>query len=63
MPGTLYHHLWKASGIEVGVLIEKLMDLAIERHREKNKIISTFRSDLLKFANSVKLQIKEGDIK
>ncbi|MFA6184039.1 MAG: D-alanine--D-alanine ligase family protein [Parcubacteria group bacterium] len=61
MPGTLYHHLWKASGLELGGLIEKLISLAIEQHREKNKITSTFKSDILNFANSIKLQIKKEE--
>jgi len=61
MPGTLYHHLWKASGIEIGELIEKLLSFAIEKHKEKNEITFTFKNDVLKFANSVKL--KMGDRK
>lgn len=60
MPGTLYHHLWKASGLEIGAVIEKLLDLALEKHTEKNKITSTFKSDLLSFANSVKLQMEKN---
>ncbi|EKE11354.1 MAG: hypothetical protein ACD_15C00101G0002 [uncultured bacterium] len=59
MPGTLYHHLWKASGMEINALIEKLIDLALENHKEKNEITSTFKSDILNFANSVKLQIEK----
>jgi D-alanine-D-alanine ligase len=57
LPGTLYHHLWKASGLEIGVLLEKLINLALEKHAEKNKIIDTFKSDILGYANSIKLQI------
>lgn len=59
MPGTLYHHLWKASGMEIGVVLEKLLELALQRHQKKNTIISTFKSDILKYANSIKLQIKK----
>lgn len=57
LPGTLYHHLWKASGIEIGTLLEKLLVLAKEQHTKKNAITMTFKSDLLSFANSVKLQM------
>lgn len=57
MPGTLYHHLWKKSGIEFNELIDKLLTLAIEKHNEKNKTVSTFDSDILKNANSAKLKI------
>jgi D-alanine-D-alanine ligase len=59
MPGTVYHHLWKASGLELGVLLQKLIDFAVSRHSEKNKFKYTFDSDMLKFANSVKLKLKK----
>lgn len=59
MPGTVYHHLWKASGLELNQLLSKLLDFAKERHKEKNKIKYTFDSDMLKFANSVKLKLKK----
>jgi D-alanine-D-alanine ligase len=55
LPGILYSHLWKASGIELGELIKKLIALASETYRAKNKVQHTFESDLLKFANSIKL--------
>ncbi len=58
LPGTLYHHLWKASGIELDQLLTKLLDLAKERYADKQKANQTFNSDLMKFANSIKLQIK-----
>lgn len=59
MPGTLYHHLWKASGMEIGTLLEKLLMLALEQHEKKNATTMVFKSDLLGFANSVKLQMKK----
>jgi D-alanine-D-alanine ligase len=57
MPGTVYHHLWKASGLELSELLKKLIDLAILRHSEKNKFKYTFDSDMMSFANSVKLRL------
>lgn len=59
MPGTVYHHLWKASGLELNELLKKLIDFAKERHKEKNKFKYTFDSDMLSFANSVKLKLKK----
>ncbi len=56
MPGTLYHHLWKASGLEFGELIKKLVDFALEAHKNKNNIQYDFESEILKFANSIKLK-------
>jgi D-alanine-D-alanine ligase len=59
MPGTVYHHLWKASGLELNQLLEKLLNFAKEKQQAKNKIKYTFDSDMLSFANSVKLRIKK----
>ena len=56
LPGTVYHHLWQASGIELPVLIEKLIVFAKERHQNKNKYTYGFNSDILKFATSSKLK-------
>jgi D-alanine-D-alanine ligase len=61
LPGTLYHHLWKASGIELPELLTKLIGYAEERYEQKKAYTHIFASDLLKFANSVKLQVKGGN--
>lgn len=58
LPGTLYHHLWKASGVELDELISKLISLAQSAHKYKNDFQNTFESDILKFANSIKLKSK-----
>ncbi len=55
VPGTLYHHLWKAGGLEFPELLEKLIEFALARHQVKQKISHTFESDLLKKSNSIKL--------
>ena len=57
LPGTFYHHLWKASGLELAELLEKLLQFAVERHAIKNKITYTFKTDLMDFAKSVKLKM------
>lgn len=51
LPGTLYHHLFKKSGVELNELLQKLIDLARERHKDKNKLITTFSSSVLKSGN------------
>jgi len=51
LPGTLYHHLWKKSGIELPNLLQRLLDLARERHHYRQKFISTFESSVLKQAD------------
>lgn len=61
LPGTLYHHLWKASGFEFHDVLNKLIQWAEERHEAKQKITFTFESQILDKANSAKLQIKGGE--
>jgi D-alanine-D-alanine ligase len=56
MPGSMQQHLWKASGIEPEVLVEKLIDLAIEKFNSKKKYTYTFDSNILD-------QIAKGGVK
>lgn len=58
LPGTLYHHLWKKSGIELKDLLTKLIDLGVERNKKKNKLTYTFESEILNKANSGKMKLK-----
>ncbi len=58
MPGTIYHHLWKKSGVELPELLKTLVDLAISKKQKENKLTFTFESAILKKANSNKLQLK-----
>ena len=60
MPGTLYHHLWKESGLELSELIERLLSYAKEKHVEKASMTHTFKSEILNVARSAKLRLK-GD--
>jgi D-alanine-D-alanine ligase len=56
LPGTLYHHLWEASGIKFNELLSRLIILAREKYNEKREISHTFDSDILKMASSIKLK-------
>lgn len=58
LPGTLYHHLWKESGMELGELLNLLIDSAKRVYREKQKFEHVFESDVLKRINSIKLSGK-----
>jgi D-alanine-D-alanine ligase len=40
---SMYPKLWEASGISYSQLIDRLIELAIERHEQINKLKSTFR--------------------
>jgi D-alanine-D-alanine ligase len=55
LPGTLYHHLWKKSGIELDELFRRLIGYADERFKAKKRITYTFDSSVLSQAGSVKL--------
>ncbi len=47
LPGTLYHHLWKASNVEFSVFLEELIDTALKTHNSKNSYTKTFSSEIL----------------
>ncbi len=46
MPGftsiSMYPKLWEASGLNYGQLIDRLIELAFERHREKSRNVTSF---------------------
>lgn len=58
LPGTLYHHLWKASGLELGQLLEQLIKFAEEKYEQKRQINFTFESSVLKNLGKGKLGTK-----
>jgi D-alanine-D-alanine ligase len=47
LPGTLYHHLWKASGLELDQLLQELIKFAEEKLEQKRQINFTFESSVL----------------
>jgi D-alanine-D-alanine ligase len=47
IPGSLQQHLWKASNIPLDELVERLIELAMDRHAEKEKNLTFYRSELL----------------
>lgn len=58
LPGTLYHHLWKKSGVPFGELLEKLISFAEEKYQKKKQITYTFDSNILTQVLSTKLVLK-----
>jgi D-alanine-D-alanine ligase len=48
LPGTLYHHLWKASGVELDELLKLLIGFAEESYKEKRSVNFSFESSVLK---------------
>ena len=55
LPGTLYHHLWKKSGLELPELLKELIRLAEEKYEEKRSLNFTFESSVLKNLKGSKL--------
>jgi len=55
LPGTLYHHLWKKSGVPFNELLTRLISFAKERHEARRAIIYTFASSLLAKTGGEKL--------
>lgn len=58
LPGTLYHHLWKKSGVPFEELLKKLIGFAEEKYQKKKQITYTFNSNILTQASSNKLSLK-----
>ena len=59
LPGTLYHHLWQKSGIEISDLINLLISSAIEKQEEKNKTVFSFSTTVLSKLKNSKLKFNK----
>lgn len=46
-PGSVAFYLWKENGITFDILVDKMVTLGLERFEEKNKLITTFKSNIL----------------
>ena len=47
MPGSLSFYLWEPSGVPFPALVDRLIELALERHRERQHTTYSFDSALL----------------
>lgn len=52
IPGSLAFYLWEAKGVKYPELLEKLIQLALKRHRQAEKINYTFDSNILSMGGS-----------
>lgn len=50
IPGSLQLHLWEASGISGEEVVDRLIQLALEKYEEKQSFMTLFDSDILKKA-------------
>ena len=55
LPGSLYHHNWKKTGVSGVELVTKLVALAEERFLARQHITYTFNSDVLKKSGGNKI--------
>lgn len=47
LPGTIYHHLWQASGLELPELLKELIRYAQENYEQKKQLSRYFESSVL----------------
>ncbi|MBW2272929.1 MAG: D-alanine--D-alanine ligase [Deltaproteobacteria bacterium] len=43
--GSMYPRLWEATGVAYPALVDRLIELALERHRRHSKLVTLFRSE------------------
>lgn len=48
LPGDLYRHNWQSAGISTVDLVQKLVQLGLERHDHKKQLATTFSTNYLK---------------
>jgi D-alanine-D-alanine ligase len=56
LPGSMAFYLWEPAGIPPEALVNKLVDLALEEHREKNKTNYTSNNMLLQHSDFLGLK-------
>ena len=54
IPGSLSFYLWEATGVSFNVLIDRLVELALKKHREKNNLAFTFDANIFAAGGSGK---------
>jgi D-alanine-D-alanine ligase len=47
MPGSIAFYLWEKKGVKISQLVDRLVKLAVEDWRERQKLVSTFESNIL----------------
>ncbi len=47
IPGSFSFYLWKESGITFSALLQKLIDLALLKHHQKNRLVQSYETNLL----------------
>lgn len=61
MPGSVAFYLWDGVGVPFNKLVDKLVDLAISKKEEDNKLITTFKSNILEGYSGAKASKVKGN--
>jgi D-alanine-D-alanine ligase len=60
LPGSIAFYLWKEKGIAMSALTDRLVELAIERKKQKEGLIASFESNILEGYGSGGAKLKLG---
>jgi D-alanine-D-alanine ligase len=60
IPGSFSYYLWDPAGVPFGELLDRLIELALERHRRENGRIRTYDTNLLSTASLKGLKGRKG---
>ena len=52
IPGSLAFYLWEPKGVKYPELLERMIQLALKRHRQNSKINYTFDTNILSMGGS-----------
>jgi len=52
IPGSLAFYLWEPKGVKYTELLERMIQLALKRHRQGEKISYTFETNILSMGGS-----------
>jgi D-alanine-D-alanine ligase len=47
LPGSLYAHNWNRAGVSNVDLVQKLVDLAVDRHKQRQALNTVFNTNFL----------------
>ena len=62
IPGSFSFYLWEPAGIPFPELVSKLVDLALETHHEKNRLIYSYSTNLLSQAGASFAKLKTDNL-
>ena len=60
IPGSLSFYLWEPVGVTFPELVSSLVDLALETHKQKNRLIYSHSTNLLNQAGATFTKLKDG---